>query len=132
MSLLNVIIDGIKYVPERGIAVLVSIHGMYGCHLFHQIPGATVDEVIANWMAHNEVLQPAIVGGRPVPDLGPSILCSAMVMGADDKELRRVGGMIFPEGETRQPKCPEEVEAWRAALLADPDIPRLLAQRNMP
>lgn len=102
----------------------VSIHGMYDIHLFHRIKGRTVDEVIANWLLHNAQKQPAIVGGEQYEDLGPSNLCPAIVL-SGKTELRRVGPMVFPRND-RMPK-PEDVEAYRSALLSDPDIPRLLA-----
>lgn len=122
----TVIIDGVPYVPATNIACRVSIHGMYEMHLFHRITGKTVDEVIKNWKNHNAKKQPALVGEREVDDLGPSMLCPAVVLDANDKELRRVGEMVFPEHGTRQAKT-QDIEKYRTALLADPDITRLLA-----
>jgi hypothetical protein len=113
-----------QYVADR-----VSIHGMYDCHLFHSVNGNTVDEVIMNWLDHNSVLQPAIVGDREVKDLGPSSLGPAIVM-SGKKELRRVGRMIMPDYETGMPKSITEITALREAWLSDPDIPRLLAERE--
>ena len=104
----------------------VSIRGMYDMHLFHKIEGRTVDEVIDNWKKHIAQPIPAIVGDRIVDDMGPSVLCPAIVL-AGDKELRRVGKMVFPDHNTRRPKSEEDVEAYREALLSDPDISRLLA-----
>jgi hypothetical protein len=96
--------QGMRMVPTR-----VSISGMYDMHLFHSIPGATVEEVIANWLKHNEE-----------PDeYGKSYLCPAIVL-SGDKELRRVGKMVFQDRL-------EELDAYKEALLADPDISRLLA-----
>jgi hypothetical protein len=124
----EVIVDGVRYVPERGLAARVSIHGMYEAHLFHDIEGRTVDEVIKNWLQHNAKKQPAIVGGDYCSDLGPSMLCPAIVLDAKGKELRRVGSMVFPDDNNRRkPASSVALEAYRNALSADPDIPRLLA-----
>ena len=124
----RITLNGVEYVrPGVGPAAdRVSIHGMYDMHLFHSIPGATVDEVIANWRQHNRELQPATVGGRPVDDMGPSSLCPATVL-AGKKELRRLGPMVFQRGSRGE--CDEHaLKAWRDAMLADPDVPRLLAE----
>ena len=123
----EILVDGVRYVPDEDIADRVSIWGMYDCHCFHRIEGRNVDEIIDNWKAHNRKKQPAILSGTPVDDLGPSNLCPAIVL-RGEKELRRVGQMVFPaEGKNRgQPKRPEDLEAYRAVLKADPDIERLL------
>lgn len=121
-------INGVDYVRAGDLADRVSIHGMYDMHLFHSIAGATVDEVIANWRAHNAIEQPAMVDGRKVDDMGESMLCPIIVL-AGKQELRRVGQMIFPRGE--RGSCDKvALEAWRSAALADPDIPRLLKSRG--
>jgi hypothetical protein len=107
----------------------VSIHGMYDCHLFHAVEGSTVAEVIGNWRLHNQQFQPAIVGGKEVKDLGPSGLCQIIVL-SGEKELRRVGPMVFSRGPRLAGQCDEKaLQEWRDAALADPDIPRLLAER---
>lgn len=100
-------------------ATRVSIYGMYDMHLFHNIGGNSVDEVIALWQQHNKEPHPANVAGNYVGDLGKSCLCPAIVM-SGDKELRRVGPMVF--------KDDEKIEEYRAALKADPDIATLLKQ----
>ena len=105
--------------PDR-----VSIFGMFDRHLFWQYTGGTVDEVISNWLAHIANPIPAIVGDEQVDDMGPTALCPATVL-YGKKELRRVGNMVHVRSG-RKPN-PADVEAYRAALLADPDIPRLLA-----
>jgi hypothetical protein len=117
---LSVIIDGIRYVPAPGEMLHVSIHGMYDCHLFHEPPGSTVDEVIAAWQEHNRTpaLRKARTPDGRIIDLGRSVLCPAIVM-CGDRELRRVGDMVY-ENE-------RGLAEYRAALLADPDVSRLLA-----
>jgi hypothetical protein len=134
--------------PPR-IASRLSIHGMYDMHLFHPIEGATVDELIENWERHNsdDYDRGAYVGGSTpahfVKDMGKSWLCPVVVLDQDGKELRRVGGKgdgftgadgIFPV--SKYGPTPEEYavkrRAFRDALLADPDIPRLLAESQVP
>ena len=125
----EVIIDGIKYIPEHAPAARVSIHGMYDMHLFHRIKGNSVDAIIEAWEQHNATKHPAIVGERKVDDLGQSSLCPATVLDAQDKEIRRVGVMVFTDYKTRLAR-PEQLEAYRKALSDDQDIPRLLALRS--
>lgn len=109
------------------VADRVSIHGMYDLHLFHKVEGRSVDEVIDNWLAHIAKPVPANVEGIGiVDDLGPSMLCPAVVL-SGKVELRRVGKMVFPDWGTRKPRTPADLEAYRSALKADPDIDRLLA-----
>ena len=107
----------------------VSIHGMYDMHLFHKIEGRTVDEVIDNWKKHIAQPIPAIVGDRKIDDMGPSSLCPAIVL-AGDKELRRVGEMVFTDYNTRCPRAEADVDAYRKALLSDPDISMILASAH--
>lgn len=92
-------------VPER-----VSVYGMYDCHLFHRIPGASPDEIIENWQQHN-ILNNA--------GLGPTALCPVIVVADNGEELRRVGPMVMPERE-------DKLDEWREALRADPDVMHLL------
>ncbi len=106
-------------------ATRVSIHGMFDCHLFKRYTGSTVDAVIESWLEHISKPIPANLCGEKVDDLGPTYLCPAIVL-CGDREIRRVGKMVIADTKTRLPRA-NEVEAYRQALLADPDIPRLLA-----
>jgi len=112
-------------------AMRVSISGMYDCHLFHSFTGKTVDDVIANWIAHNATPNPAIVSGRKVDDLGPAELCPAIVLSDTGKELRRVGPMVFYDLKIKLGEKPKQLKLYREALMADPDIPRLLMERSV-
>ena len=117
----KVIIDGIEYVPRQNIAARVSIHGMYDCHCFERFTGMydchcferftgkTVDEDTLAYLGQD----------KTPSNIGVTVLCPAIVLDANDKELRRVGEMVFERGDP---------SLWRDALLADPDIPRLLAK----
>ena len=105
----------------------LSISGMFDCHLFCSYPGNTVDEVITAWKDQNSKPYPAMVEDRQIDDLGFADLCPVIVL-HDDKELRRVGQMVMQDWKTKT-YLPEELEAYRQALLDDPDIPRLLSER---
>lgn len=117
--------------PIDHIAARVRIYGMYNCHLFHKIKGSTVDEIIANWEAHNREEHPARFLDGEGRDIGPSCLCPAIVISSTDKELRRVGEVVSPRpiGTLRLlslERYDKELAAYRQALLDDPDISRLL------
>jgi hypothetical protein len=132
MTDLSVMIDGERYVPAEPRANRVSIWGMYDMHLFHRIEGSTVDEIIKNWLEHNSKKQPATVGDRYVEDMGQSSLCPAIVLHGD-RELRRVGRMVFADYNQRgKPRDKSELAAYRKALLDDPDITRLLNTGSKP
>ena len=45
----------------------VSIWGMFDMHLFWRYEGATVDEVIKNWLTHIADPIPAKVDGHKIP-----------------------------------------------------------------
>ena len=93
------------------IADSVSTYAMYDCHLFRQLKGASIDEVIADWQQEC---------AAPDPSYGAPCLCPVIVMDGKN-EIRRVGKMVFRDSE---------LPAYRTALLADADIVRLLADRT--
>ena len=107
----------------------ISISGMYDAHVFDQYSGSTVDEVITQWRERNSKPIPAILGDRKVDDLGPAYLCPAIVS-RGNLELRRVGKMVPADYHHRGPRSENDLEEYRQALLSDPDIPRLLAERD--
>jgi hypothetical protein len=43
MKSAEVIVDGVRYVPETEFADRVTIYGMYECHLFHRIDTPKTD-----------------------------------------------------------------------------------------
>lgn len=98
--------------PKEPLAARLSLYGMYDCHNFDSLRGRTVDEVIERW--------------RDMED--KTMLCPVIVLDARDKELRRVGPMVFRayDGTPNE----KQLADWRAACLADPDIPRLLKGRK--
>lgn len=114
-------IADIKALDGGPVAVRVSIHGMFDMHLFHGLEASTPEGIVEAWREHNNTRpHPATVGGHPVDDMGALVLCSAIVIGPDDKELRRVGKMVHRDEKA-------SVAAWLKAVNDDPDIPRLLA-----
>lgn len=124
----TVIVNGIEYAPKTPVGDRVSIYGVYDCHLFHRITGETVEAVIKNWLGHNSHKHPATVDGVDCDDLGPSMLCPAIVL-HHDKELRRVGKMVQMSADGK-PRSWKELNDYKDALLKDPDIPRLLMEHS--
>lgn len=106
----EITIDGVRYKRIDRIADRVSTYGMYDCFLFHEFKGKSAEEIAQAWQAHKDA------------ELGKTSLCPVIVL-EGDKELRRVGQMVFRHAELQQ---------WIDACNADPDIPRLLAQRTIP
>lgn len=99
----------------------VSIHGMYDCHAFCKFEGATIDEVIENWKEHSR-------SSPYVEKYGPTSLCPIIVTGTNQAtgvkfEIRRVGKMVMDSSE----KYAGDLEEWRNAAFADPDIAKILA-----
>ncbi len=109
----------------------VSIHGIYDMHLYTSFNGATVDEVIENYKQHNREKHPAIVGGEQIDDLGKASLCPVRVIivspNGKKEVLRQVGEMVHPDTSYSEKKEEKQLAEWRAAVLADPDISRILA-----
>jgi hypothetical protein len=107
-------IDGVEY--RRGpLATRVSSHVMYDCHLFRELKGSTLEELVEDWRKECE---------KPDEKYGPSYLCPLSVL-SGDKELRRVGQMVFPDTADTDRKLGE----WLRLAKADPDITRILAER---
>jgi hypothetical protein len=87
---------------------------MFDCHLFDELKADTVRGLAEEWKRFQK-------GGDEYSErYGPAYLCPVTVMDGD-KELRRVGKMVFRE---------EELPEFIKALEADPDVPRLLALRR--
>jgi hypothetical protein len=102
--------------PTVGRADNVSLWGMRDDHTFKRYAASTVDELIAAW--------------REDLKTDSSIaLCPVIVM-SGQKELRRVGGMLHHHYKFGVPKDETAVAAFREAVLADPDISRLMSKSN--
>ncbi len=87
----------------------LSVYWMFDDHTFHKLPTGTIDEIIA---AADKVL-------------GDGMLCPIIIL-AGDKELRRVGhGAHRYSCSSVVDEYKSQVEAWRVAAYADPDIVRL-------
>jgi hypothetical protein len=109
--------------PEQH-ANKVSISGMFDCHLFCSFSYGTVDDVIAAWIRkYKEPNMVKFSKDGKANDIGPPALCPAIVS-YNEIELRRVGPMVHDANDT------ETIQKYRKALLADPDIPRLLQEKE--
>jgi len=95
----------------------VSTYVMFDNHTFKQLHANTVDGLIEEWRALNQS------GSECLKRNGRADLCSVIIITASDKELRRVGSMVFRNSGP-------ELAQWRAALLSDADVVALLAQRK--
>ena len=113
----QITVDGVKYKRMDRIANRIRVYVMYDCHLFRQLKGRTVDELIEDWRKEC---------AKPDPRYGAPYLCPAIVLDGKE-ELRRVGQMVFREGPSTWPKSDDAVRDWKRAVENDPDIPRLLA-----
>lgn len=110
MSLPNeMMIDGVAYVRRDRTATRVSVHGMYDCHLFTRYAGSTPQEIVSKWQAECQ---------NPDEKYGAPMLCPAIVLDGD-KELRRVGPMVFPYDV---PNLKEQTKRWLSEVNADPEI----------
>lgn len=115
----EITIDGVRYRRMDRMATRVSTHVMFDCHLFGELKARTVQGLVDEWRMF-------IKGGAKYSErYGPAYLCPVSVMDGD-KELRRVGTMVFPDSG----ECDRELGKWLREVNADPDIARLLAQRT--
>lgn len=55
------------------------------------------------------------------------LLSSAIVVDDNDKEIRRIGFSILPDGNVFKP---DELTKWQEAIVADPDFAGLMAKRS--
>lgn len=115
----EIVINGRTYVAAN-VGTRISPHLMYDCHLFRPCVGSTVDEIIADFVA--EVRKPHERYGKPM-------LCPIIVL-EGKREIRHVGEMVFPRWhheKSFETVNESQLRKWRDAVLADPDIPRLVS-----
>jgi hypothetical protein len=109
----EVMIDGVRYVPDPMHADEVKFYYMHDNHTFSRLTGATIDEVLesANMMAKKSRC---------------GMLCPPMLL-AGGKEVRRLKAVAHaPCGDDGDAKWDAGVEAWRKECEADSDVVRLL------
>ena len=110
---MEVIIDGIRYVPDRNVAIKLGIWYMHDNHLFTKLHGNTIDKILA----HAESVRKESPYG---------MLCPITVLGVNDKELRRVGPPVHDQGIYKPDRWQEMLPEWRAAVEADVDVMRII------
>ena len=116
----EVVIDGLRFRRVDRVATRVSAHVMYDCHLFRALKGASVEALVKDWQ--QECAKPNEGYGRPM-------LCPVIVLDGE-KELRRVGEMVFPATMYRdKTEVAAKLKKWVKAVSDDLDIERLLQQR---
>ena len=113
----EIVVNGATYKRIDRIANRVSAYVMYDCHLFRQLRGNSVDALIEEWRKEC---------ADPDPKYGAPYLCPVIVLDGE-RELRRVGRMVFREGPSTWPETDDAVRDWRRAVESDPEISRILA-----
>jgi len=108
---MEVIIDGIKYVPEKPIPDEMSIWYMHDNHMFSRLYGITLDEILDN----ADLIENKSSYG---------MLCS-VILQCKSKEVRRVGECVHSHGKDKK-SWEEGKITWRKAMEEDPDVMRLL------
>ncbi len=111
----DVIINGVRYVPEQKHADGVRFYFMHDNHTFTRLKGDTLDEVLA----HADAVEAGEHGSY-------GMLCPAKILHGK-KDVRSVGPTVHARG-SRDPKDhwnAGKVE-WRKALEADADVMRLM------
>jgi hypothetical protein len=93
----------------------VSLWAMFDDHTFKRYSAKSVDDFIEKWRADlkNE----------------DSALCPVIVM-AGAVEMRRIGKMVHPDWGKGAPRDESAVAEFREAVLADPDIARIMSQSS--
>jgi len=111
----EVIIDGVRYVPDQQQPNRMSIYYMHDNHCFTKLKGTTLDEILA----HADEVEAGEWGSY-------GALCPIYLL-HDDKEVRRVGDMAHARGSKDSKDYWEEGKAkWRKQVERDPDVMRLL------
>jgi hypothetical protein len=91
----------------------VSLWYMTDDHTFRRPKAKSIDELIEGWR-------------RDIKHDSGLMLCPVIVL-CSDKEVRRVGEAVHANYRTGEPDSETAVNAYRLALLADPDVERLMA-----
>jgi hypothetical protein len=109
----DVVIDGVKYVPAHLPPDSISIWYMHDNHTFTRLYGITLDEVLAN-------------ADKVKAKSSHGMLCPVHLT-QGGREIRRVGPPAHAgSSKDTKDKWVAGKSAWRAALLADADVMRLL------
>lgn len=111
----DVIINGVRYVPDPLHADTVKFYFMHDNHTFTKLDGTTLDDLLA----HADAVEAGEWGSY-------GMLCPAIVLHGE-KEIRRVG----PAAHARGSKDPKDhwnagKAKWREAMEADVDVMRLM------
>lgn len=109
----EVVIDGVRYIPDPKHADGVRFYYMHENHTFTRLHGATLDELLANADAIEA-------------ESSYGMLCPAILMHGD-KEVRRVGPAVHA-GSSKDPKDRWNAGKgeWRKAMEEDAGVMRVL------
>jgi len=113
----EVMIDGVRYVPDPTHADEVKFYYMHDNHTFSRLIGATIDEVLASADA---MAKKSRCG----------MLCSPMLL-ARGKEVRRLKAVAHaPCFGSDDSKWLAGVSEWRTECEADSDVLRLVSSND--
>ncbi len=110
----EVVIDGVRYIPDREAATRISCWYMFEFHAFARLKSTTIDGIIAD---ADEI--------RRGPKGSCGSLCPIIVL-SGDRELRRVGCAVHDGGKFDPARWDAMLPEWRIAVEADRDVMRLL------
>jgi hypothetical protein len=114
----EITIDGIKYQRMDRVANRAATHLMFDCHAFDELKSNSIQGLVEEW-------QSLCMNEEYTRDYGKPYLCPVIIMDGD-KELRRVGTMVFPDSRD----CGEQLAKWIGQCKADPELERVLALRR--
>jgi hypothetical protein len=119
MKDINVVIDGIRYIPDPNCAETVLFYFMYSNLAFDRLYGTTLDEVLA----HADELALNISGSS-------GMLCPALLL-QGQREIRRIGPIasaptIDDQGVFDRDLWETGKKKWRSILEKDADVVRLV------
>ena len=113
----EVVIDGVRYVPDPMHADEVKFYYMHDNHTFSRLTGATIDEVLAS-------------ADAMAKESRCGMLCSPLLL-AGGKEVRRLKAVAHaPCCGSDDSKWLTGIAEWRTECEADSDVLRLVSSNN--
>lgn len=115
----DVIINGVRYVPDPNFADKASFYFMHYGHYFTRLKGKTLDEILA----HADEIESGEDGSYG--------LLYSVIVSKNGKELRRVGTPAHSAGsKDSKDKWNAGKAKWRKEVEADAEIMRLISDNQ--
>jgi len=112
----EVMIDGVRYVPDPTYADEVRFYYMHDNHAFSKLTGDTLEEVLDSAYAMAK-------------ESRCGMLCAPMLL-AGGKEVRRLNGVAHAPCGSDDSKWLAGIAEWRKECEADSDVVRLMRVTN--